>query len=94
MEAQKTPIGLIPRLKDLELAGLNIPQWQLDQLFEIDPKEWKSELRDIEKFLGQFSGRLPQEILREYEALIEQLNNNRTVEDMEDSIKFTDRGGA
>jgi len=94
VEAQKTPIGLIPRLKDLELAGLNIPPWQLDQLFEIDPKEWKSELRDIEKFLGQFSGRLPQEILREYEALLEQLNNNRTAEDIEDSIRFTDRGGA
>ena len=94
VEAQKTPIGLIPRLKDLELSGLNIPPQQLDKLFEINPQEWQSELQDIEKFLGQFSGRLPQEILQEYEALLEQLNNNRTAEDIEDSIRFIDRGGA
>ena len=94
VEAQKTPIGLIPRLKDLDLSGLNIPARQLDKLFEVNPEEWQEELRDIEKFLSQFSGRLPKEILQECQALKEQLNNNGSAEDIEDSIRFTDRGGA
>ncbi len=94
VEAQKTPIGLIPRLQDLDLSGLDIPARQLDKLFEVNPEEWQEELRDIEKFLSQFSGRLPKEILQEYQALKEQLNNNGAAEDMDDSIRFTDRGGA
>ena len=94
VEAQKTSIGLIPHSKDLDLSGLDIPERQLDKLFEVNPEEWQEELRDIEKFLRQFSGRLPQEILEEYEALAEQLNNSRPCEDIEDSIRFTDRGGA
>lgn len=94
VEAQKTPIGLIPRLRDLDLSGLDIPPRQLDKLFEVNSEEWREELRDIEKFLNQFSGRLPKEILQEYQALQEQLNNNMTAEDIEDAIGFTDRGGS
>lgn len=94
VEAQKTPIGLIPHLRDLDLSGLNIPPRQLDKLLEVNPEEWQDELLDIEKFLSQFSGRLPKEILQEYQALKEQLNNNGSAEDIEDSLRFTDRGGA
>ena len=94
VEAQKTPIGLIPRLQDLDLSGLDIPPRQLDKLFEVNPEEWQEELRDIEKFLSQFSGRLPKEISQEYQALKEQINNNGPAEDIDDSIRFTDRGGA
>lgn len=94
VEAQKTPIGLIPHLRDLDLSGLNIPARQLDKLFEVNPKEWQEELRDIEKFLSQFFGRLPKEILEEYQALKGQLNNNGSAEDVEDALRLADRGGA
>ena len=94
VEAQKTPHRINSRLKDLDLSGLNIPARQLDKLFEVNPEEWQEELRDIEKFLSQFSGRLPKEILQECQALKEQLNNNGSAEDIDDSIRFTDRGGA
>ena len=66
----------------------------MDKLFEFNPEEWQEELRDIEKFLSQFSGRLPKEISQEYQALKEQINNNGPAEDIDDSIRFTDRGGA
>lgn len=75
VDAQETPLGLVPRLKDLELAGLNISKGKLEKLFEIDPAEWKTELQHIHTFLSQFGSHLPQEIWQEYYALYGHLNN-------------------
>ena len=72
--AIETPLGFLPEIKDLDLSGLNIPADKVAKLFEIDPKEWKPELEDIKKFLGQFDGHLPQELDREYEDLAKGLN--------------------
>ena len=59
VEAKKTPIGLIPNLKDFEMQGLNIPQEKIEKLFEINPSEWQQEASDIEKYLAQFAPAKP-----------------------------------
>jgi len=72
--AKKTPLGLIPDLKDLEIDGLNITRDRLENLFEIDPHLWQAELQDIEKFLSQFGEHLPEELWQEFKTLARQLN--------------------
>lgn len=62
IQAKETPIGFIPHLEDLNLDGLDISKGRLERLFEVDPKEWQEELKDIEKFYAQFSERMPKEI--------------------------------
>ncbi len=69
VEAQETPLGLIPYLKDLDLGGLNIKNEGLDKLFEINPQEWPQELDDTDKFLTQFGERTPKEIWQELKKL-------------------------
>lgn len=73
--AKETPVGLIPELKDLNLNGLNIPEDKLNRLFEVNNPEWKTELRDIEKFLSRFGDRIPFELWQEYNKLSKNLTS-------------------
>jgi phosphoenolpyruvate carboxykinase (GTP) len=62
--ARETPIGFMPNYADLNLSGLDIPQSTFDRLFEVNPDEWKKEIKGIEAFYGQLGDRLPQELTR------------------------------
>jgi phosphoenolpyruvate carboxykinase (GTP) len=57
--ARQTPVGLMPRLEDLNMEGLNLPAGILDKLFEIDKGEWQKEAEEVETFYAQFGDRLP-----------------------------------
>lgn len=74
VEGKKTPLGVIPDLKDLELAGLDISKDRLEKLFEINPDEWEPELKEVSEFLSQFGEHLPSEIRQEHEKLASSLN--------------------
>jgi phosphoenolpyruvate carboxykinase (GTP) len=73
IEAQKTAIGYIPRISDIDMTGLNLSSAILEKLFSIDKKEWIEELKGIKKFFKQFKKVLPQELWQEYEALTTRL---------------------
>ena len=68
--ARKTPIGLLPEIKDLDMTGLHIPQDKIEQLFAIDNAGWQEEAKDIEKFFGQFGSRLPKAMTEECSKLV------------------------
>ncbi len=71
--AVKTPIGYIPRIKDLDMTGLDLPKTALEELFLIDKNEWLRELEDIKGFFKKFETDLPEELWQEYEALSKRL---------------------
>ncbi|MFH1368928.1 MAG: phosphoenolpyruvate carboxykinase (GTP) [Elusimicrobiota bacterium] len=62
VEANKSPIGLMPDIKDIDMTGLNLPEKDRDKLLEINSAEWKAELPEIEKFYDQFGQRIPKEL--------------------------------
>ena len=67
--AKETPIGLVPKVEDIETYGLNVPPENLKKLFEFKPEEWGTELEDIKVFLDKFGRHIPYEIRRQYEDL-------------------------
>ncbi|PIR18065.1 MAG: phosphoenolpyruvate carboxykinase (GTP) [Deltaproteobacteria bacterium CG11_big_fil_rev_8_21_14_0_20_49_13] len=67
--AEETPIGLVPRIKDLDVDGMDIPKGKLAKLFEVDMSEWKDEVNDIRGFLARFGTRLPKELADELKNL-------------------------
>lgn len=69
VQPKETPIGFVPHLEDLDLAGLNISKENLEKLFEVDKTEWLTEAKDIERFYGQFGERMPREIWDELNAM-------------------------
>jgi phosphoenolpyruvate carboxykinase (GTP) len=67
--ANETPIGYVPRPKDIHTEGLKVDDGTMNRLFDIDRDEWMQELDGHRQFFGQFGERLPGEIWDEYNSL-------------------------
>jgi phosphoenolpyruvate carboxykinase (GTP) len=70
VEAEKSPIGYIPKPSDIDMTGLNLPEASLEKLLAINKIEWLEELKGIKKFFKQFKKDLPSELWQEYEDLL------------------------
>jgi phosphoenolpyruvate carboxykinase (GTP) len=71
--ARETPAGLVPRVEDLDMTGLDLPKDKLERLFAVNIKEWKTEVDEVRTFLKPYKGRLPAEIREQYEKLERQV---------------------
>jgi phosphoenolpyruvate carboxykinase (GTP) len=71
--ARETAAGLVPRVEDLDMTGLDLPKDKLEKLFEVKIKDWKPEVDGIRDFLKPYKGRLPAEIREQYEKLERQV---------------------
>jgi len=67
--ALDSPIGRLPRIEDLNLEGIDVPQEDLDELFAVDPASWLHEADLTEEFYGVFDGRIPAQLNAELAAL-------------------------
>ncbi|MGZ4886825.1 MAG: phosphoenolpyruvate carboxykinase (GTP), partial [Candidatus Aminicenantales bacterium] len=71
--ARETAAGLVPRVEDLDMSGLNLPKDKLEKLFAVEMKDWKGEVDDIRSFLKPYRSRLPSEIREQFEKLERQV---------------------
>jgi phosphoenolpyruvate carboxykinase (GTP) len=67
--AVETPIGLMPREGDIDLAGLAVPAADLKELQRVDADAWKVELADIETHFARFGDRLPERLRKQLDDL-------------------------
>jgi phosphoenolpyruvate carboxykinase (GTP) len=67
VEAEKTPIGLLPKEGDLDTTGLELSPQEMKELLQIDVEAWKNELPDIEQHFAQFGTRLPERLKKQLE---------------------------
>ena len=67
--ALDSPIGRLPRIEDLNLDGIEVPQEDLEELFAVDPESWLHEADLTEEFYGVFDGRIPAQLNAELAAL-------------------------
>jgi len=75
IEAEKTPIGYLPKAQDIDMTGIDLPKGVMEKLLFIDKKDWQEELKGIKKFFQQFKKDLPQELWQEYEELQKRLKS-------------------
>jgi phosphoenolpyruvate carboxykinase (GTP) len=71
--AVETPIGYLPRERDLDLTGLTIAPEDVRELLRADHDAWLAELPDIERHLVQFGDRLPERLRQQMCNLRERL---------------------
>lgn len=74
IDAQKTPIGYMPNLKDLNLEGLLLDKGKVQELLTIDRNDWKEELNSQTEFFKEVGDRLPDEISAEHAAASKRFN--------------------
>lgn len=72
--AVESPIGWMPRYKDIEWKGLdNFSKEQFYKIMAVDREDWKLELRGHQELFEELYDRLPKEFLFMRELLLSQL---------------------
>ena len=72
-DAQRTPIGYVPRPEALDTSGLHIDQADLHKVLDVDVQAWRTDLPKIREHLMSFGERLPAGLRQELNALEERL---------------------
>jgi phosphoenolpyruvate carboxykinase (GTP) len=72
--AKDTPLGRLPEVADLDLAGLEMPAANLAKLLSVDVEGWRAEVPLIEKHLVQFGEHLPHGLKEEVKNLARRLD--------------------
>ena len=72
-EANDSAIGRLPTPGSLDTSGLDLSDEHLRLLLTVDAEVWREEAALIPAAYEKFGDRLPQELWREYDALLERL---------------------
>ena len=71
--AVDTPIGRLPRVEDLDLNGLELPEGAMDRLLCVDVDAWLHEVPLIKEHFAKFGTRLPEGLKQETARLAKRL---------------------
>ncbi|MGH3438215.1 MAG: phosphoenolpyruvate carboxykinase (GTP), partial [Sciscionella sp.] len=71
--AHETPVGLVPRVEDLDLSGLDTPIEDIEASLRVLPEEWKGEIPKIEEWFAKIGDKLPTPLHDELAALKQRL---------------------
>lgn len=75
-EAVDTPIGRIPAKGALDLAGLDLSDAAVTELFEVDKDSWLAETDLTEAYYAEFGDRVPAELTAQLGALRQRLSDS------------------
>ena len=68
--AKETPIGWVPRYKDIDWTGLDFPEETFEELQAFDRVAWRAEVLGHEELFLDLHAHLPKEMVYERELLI------------------------
>jgi phosphoenolpyruvate carboxykinase (GTP) len=68
--AKETPIGWVPRFKDIDWTGLDFAEAKFEQLQTFDREAWRNEVLGHEELFLDLHATLPKELVYERELLI------------------------
>ena len=71
-----SPLGVLPKVKDLNLTGLKLTEVELAELFKIDKGSWLEECKLTDEYFEMFGDRTPVELKAELAELKERLINS------------------
>jgi phosphoenolpyruvate carboxykinase (GTP) len=73
VEADETPVGLVPRKEDINVSGLDIADEALTEVLSVDLDALRDELPQVKEHLAKFGDDLPPEVRSQLEALEQRL---------------------
>ncbi len=72
--AVETPIGYLPTPEALQLDDLGLDPDSMQQLFEVNSKDWRQEVGEQRDYFQRFGAKLPKGIQHELDSLETRLN--------------------
>ena len=76
-EAVETPIGYLPAPDAIDTAGLDVTAAQMEELLNVNVKEWLNEIESIREHYERFGNTLPKALSDELAALEARLRENQ-----------------
>jgi len=73
--AEESPIGLMPKKAEFDLAGLDMSDAQLSELLKVDTEAFAAVMPEIEAYMAKFGDKLPARMTTQVEALKERLKS-------------------
>jgi phosphoenolpyruvate carboxykinase (GTP) len=73
VQGRETAIGILPADGELDVAGLDLPAGDLEELLKVDNSVWRNQVPDIEAFFAKFGKRLPVRMTTQLEELRKRL---------------------
>jgi phosphoenolpyruvate carboxykinase (GTP) len=67
--AAESPIGYVPTVDSLDVAGLDLTRDQVEDCLRVDEDEWRAEVPDIAEWFDKFGSKLPTLLLAELDGL-------------------------
>ena len=74
VEANETPIGLMPKKEDFSFEGLDVSDEDWAELMKVDTEAFKGTLSDARAYLAKFGDKLPTQMTEQMDALEARLN--------------------
>ena len=75
--AVETPIGYLPTPDAIDTSGLDVTIAQMEELLNVDVKEWLNEIESIREHYARFEETLPEALSDELDALEARLRENQ-----------------
>jgi phosphoenolpyruvate carboxykinase (GTP) len=64
-----TPIGFVPTLDSLDVAGVDVTPADMAELLDVDVDEWRAEVPSIREYFAMFGERLPDALHQQVDLL-------------------------
>lgn len=74
-EGQKTPVGIVPTAKSLDLTNLDIPLKNVESLLSVDRAEWLRDMEELREYYNVFGDRLPKTLSKQVDENIANLKS-------------------
>lgn len=72
-----TPIGILPKIDELDISGLSLSPKNLLKLLEVDISLWEKEAKEIEDYFSIFGERLPLKLIKQIKNLKYRLEKSK-----------------
>ncbi|QPK94185.1 phosphoenolpyruvate carboxykinase (GTP) [Actinomyces sp. zg-332] len=76
VEAIDGVTGRYPKKEDMNFDGLDITDYQFEQLFKVEPDRWAVEADMTEEYFAQFGDKVPSELNQQLAKLRERVSNS------------------
>ena len=71
---RETPIGVLPKDGEINIAGIEDVADDFDQIFAIDSESWLAECDLTDEFFAQFGNRVPAQLQEQLDRLRQRLS--------------------
>ncbi len=76
VSSEKTPVGGVPKISDLDIRGLEISADQLREDLAIKPAEWETEMNSAAEFFDKIGPTMPKLLREKHQHLVASLAAN------------------